>query len=215
MSDRPFLNTQPPMLTRLPALMVLSLAAGTAVSAQGRAQRVAPLTAIVTDSKGVATEVSGLKVRYWDQRQGDNRLDPVELPALVFQIETQEGRVTATDEITVPLRDIRKLSLPGNYRIEIERRNGSTVVFDQIRAPDWTPDRQRSLLERDSQGAVVKDLKFHGYEVATLRQDGAILDTKVMRPMVFGGFVGRAKMSSGREGDFFIRATEVKTIEVK
>lgn len=174
------------------------------------------LTAVVTDNNGQATTVSALQARYVynTNRSGDKVLID-EADALVFQLEAREGHVYTTDEVRVPFAEIRRFRLISHQHVEIEKRDGSRLLLDQITGSAWKLEAQHKLEEKGPDGAVRKTTPYHECAIALQKQDGEIAGTPLMRQLQLRSLRGKAKTASGREGEFSIGLTEVKEVEFK
>lgn len=192
--------------------LVLAQAKPTAKAARPVVKAV---SATVTDVKGVAAEVTDIHARYVDERDGDRRLASDDIAALVIEVQVQEGRIRASESLRYAFTDLAKLTFLENFNFEFSRRNGNVVSVTWLMKPDWTPDQQYALVERDPSGKVVRERKFQDYVLATTKQDGVVAGAAVMRRMRLSGFTGQAKMSSGHSGDFYIYRDEVRTIEFR
>lgn len=198
-----------------PALCICLLLAGSTSLAQTPAIKPV-LTAVVTDSEGRTTTVTDLVAIYAFNTYRSGDVPVVDyVDALVFQLEAREGRVTTTDVLRLPFAGLRRFRLPGNFRVEIEQRDGSSLVLDQITGSDWKPDTQRKLEEKGPDGSVRKTTVYYEYAMATTKQDGEILGAAIMKTLKLSGLRGKARTASGREGEFGIGINEVKEVEFK
>jgi hypothetical protein len=196
--------------------LMACLAAVSALVAQTVKKPASPVVAVVSDSSGHATTVTNLRAIYApDDGSGDRDGLVTYLPALRIRLTNREGRVRTFDTLNVPFTAIRRVSFPGYYKLEVERRDGTALVLEQLTGRNRGPDANYVLEERDATGGVTKSEKLDDYKFATEKQAGTVLGARVMRVLLLSGFAGVAKTSSGREGKFSINSEEVRSIEFK
>ncbi len=177
-----------------------------------------PISALVTDTHGQVTTVTDLKAIYVPEEGYSDRDKLIaNLPTLGIILIMKEGRVTTERMLNIPFAAIRRLSFPADFKLMVERRDGTVLVLDQLTAPNWTLDEERLLEERNTTGAVTKSQKLYDYKLAakvvtgikTAKRAGA------MHKLFLSGFEGVARTSSGQKGDFDIGLEEVRSIEFK
>lgn len=177
------------------------------------------IVAVVTDRDGTTTTVTDVKARYAfsTYRSGD---EPIieDLDSVVMQLVTREGAVTVRDELRLPfveLRRIRWVSLGGHDRLELERRDGTTLSIQQIVGAGRTRDANYALEEKAPDGVVTKVTTYYEYALATLKRDGDVAGAALMRDLKFSAIIGKATTSTGRTGDFGLGYTVVREVEFK
>ena len=205
---------------------VVCLLLGASLSAQGQPAKPIkpratpaplPVTATVTDEKGQATVVEGLKAHYVYNPNGQ-RPEPIirDIGVLSLLLTQREGRIEIDDRIEIPFGAMQRLAFRGPvHELEVVRKDGGVVVIDQARGVDRTVDVGWILLERNAAGDVVKRLGLYKYEPGMLVEDGKILDAAIMRQLRLSGFIGLARTSSGKVGEYFISQYEARVIEFK
>jgi hypothetical protein len=214
LSLRDFMLRRRSIRTAVLTLMVCLTAS--VLVAQAVKKPASPAVAVVTDSSGHTTTVTNLRAIYAPDDGSGNRDGLVTyLPALRIRLTNREGRVRTYDTLNVPFTAIRRVSFPGYFKLEVERRDGTALVLEQVTGRTRGPDANSVLEERDATGGVTKSQTVDDYKFETEKQTGTVLGARVMSMLVLSGFVGVAKTSSGREGEFSINKEEVRSIEFK
>ena len=100
----------------------------------------------------------------------------------------------------VPFGEIRKIDFKmehGRRHIHIHKRDGSSLSI--------IPDLPHELFrEKDADGKTIREIRGDWMSHSAGTVQGEVL--------IFKGFKGRARTSSGEEGDYYIRLSEVRSI---
>jgi hypothetical protein len=202
------------MRTAVFTLMVCLTA--TALAAQTAKKPAAPAVAVVTDRNGHATTVTKLKATYAPREGSGGRAELLAyLPALRIQLRKSEGGVEKSETLRVPFATIRRLIFLGDFKFEVERRDGTALVLKQLVGCQPDTDASFVLEERDATGGVTKNHKLYDYKFAMEKQTGTVSGIGIWRELLLMGFAGVVKSPSGREREFSIANEEVRSIEFK
>ena len=183
---------------RTAAVTLMVCLTASALVAQTVKKPAAPVVAVVTDRNGHATTVTQLKATYAPREGSGGRAELLAyLPALRIQLRKSEGGVEKSETLSVPFAAIRRLSFLGDFKFEVERRDGTALVLKHLigRQPD---NAQFVLEERESAGGVTKNHRLYDYKFATEKQTGTASGLGVWRELLLMGFAGVIKSPSGR-----------------
>ena len=166
-------------------------------------------TATVTDSNGKAYRIVNLSAKYVPGGTWlGTRPDRIESSLLLSLFATRD-RVTTEEKIELVFEKIRRIVLKNAERaverqpapkgvaakpIRVELRDGSVKLLGQ-----------KALTTLGADGKQASNTEFDSYSLKAGEAQG--------QSVMLSGFVGRARTSDGKEGDFWIPLAETATIE--
>lgn len=173
------------------------------------------LTAIVIDDKGKTYKVSDLYAKYTaDGLYLGSAPERVKKSLVIVLLNCVEDRVTFTKVLDITFSSMKRVifqnaKVPENLQVFfkdkgkpicIEMQDGSSIFLSG-----------NLFIEIDAQGTQRRNIKIDRYlfKAGETESKNILLRNNIM----LRGFGGRAKSTSGIEGDFWISLSETKSIE--
>lgn len=155
----------------------------------------------ITDINKQTYEVDGLTIEYRALGNWIGGPPKQTMPALSFTMEKIENRVTTSESFKIDLSQIKKIEFNhqknnywSGYTVVIELKNTQRISFNHD---------EHKFIKMDEQGKMIESLE--GVDISGGTHGDHNLEIM--------DFKGRAKVASGKEGDFSIPYYEVTTIE--
>ena len=162
------------------------------------------ISAVVTDTNGVSTHVSGITSFYSAGGQWIGKKPSSSYTGLRYLQVTKEGRISVKKSNIINFSDIVAISfLISHSQPKIQKKDGTVVQFVR-------DNTKYSIEIADSQGKTIQKIEMNEYAFSTEKWDSYQGHAYYLR-----GFKGTSNTSSGDKGEFFIPLSEVKEIVFK
>lgn len=149
----------------------------------------------ITDTENETQEVSALSALYVASGEWLGKTPSVETPSLHLRLSVREGRVTYTQNLEVPFKDIRVWEQQYTpFKMEIRKKDGTSLILTDS-----------ALVEKDAGGRVINTLTVVKHLFAhpkTVQGEDQILRS----------LKGKAASKKGIMGEYEIPINEVKVV---